>query len=198
KVLCWQGFMNQLVTRKPVRKMADLRGMRLKVVGDVSNALKELGVEGMSISAAETYVGLQKGILDGVIIPVEAIESLKFAEVAKYVTLINFYSTHSGSRMMNVDKFNSLPPDVKKVLDNNIEYYSRETEAEFNRHNQHAMEEGKKLGVEFIPISKEEMAKFYAPMKVIAEKEAQGLDAKGLPGTKIHNEAQRLIQQYSK
>ena len=198
KVLCWGGSMNQLITRKPIRKIDDLRGTRIKVVGDVSNALKELGVEAMSLSNSEVYVALQKGILDGLITPVETLESLKFAEVAKYVTMINFYRTHSGMRMMNLDKFNSLPPDIKKVFENNIEYYGQETEAEVGRTNQHAMDAGKKLGVEFIPISKEEMTKFYAPIKTMAQKEAQGLDAKGLPGTKILNEAQRLIQLYSK
>ena len=198
KVLCWGGSMNQLITRKPIRKIDDLRGTRIKVVGDVSNALKELGVEAMSLSNSEVYVALQKGILDGLITPVETLESLKFAEVAKYVTMINFYRTHSGMRMMNLDKFNSLPPDIKKVFENNIEYYGQETEAEVGRTNQHAMDAGKKLGVEFIPISKEEVTKFYAPIKTMAQKEAQGLDAKGLPGTKILNEAQRLIQLYSK
>jgi TRAP-type C4-dicarboxylate transport system substrate-binding protein len=198
KVLCWGGSMNQLITRKPIRKIDDLRGTRIKVVGDVSNALKELGVEAMSLSNSEVYVALQKGILDGLITPVETLESLKFAEVAKYVTMINFYRTHSGMRMMNLDKFNSLPPDIKKVFENNIEYYGQETEAEVGRTNQHAMDAGKKLGVEFIPISKEEMTKFYAPIKTMAQKEAQDLDAKGLPGTKILNEAQRLIQLYSK
>lgn len=198
KVLAWGGSTHQLVSRKPVRKIDDLKGMRLKVVGDISASLKDLGVEGMSISAADVYVGLQKGILDGVLTPVEALESLKFAEVAKYVTLINFYRSHSGTRMMNLGKWNSLPPDIQKVFENNIEWYGQETDAEFDRRNQHAIESGKKLGVEFIPISKEEMAKFYVPMKKYALIEAQGLDAKGLPGTKILNEAQRLIKLYSK
>ena len=198
KVLCWGGATHQLVSRKPVRKIEDMKGMRLKVVGDISAVLKDLGVEAMSISNSEVYVGLQKGILDGLFTPVEAIESLKFSEVAKYVTLINFYRTHSWMRMMNLRKFESLPPDIKKVFENNIEWYGRETETEVDSTNQHAMDFGKKLGVEFIPISKEEMAKFYAPMKVHALQEAQSLDAKGLPGTKILNEAQRLIEVYGK
>jgi len=198
KVLCWGGSTHQLISRKPIRKIEDMKGMRLKVVGDISAVLKELGVEGMSIANSEVYVGLQKGILDGLFTPVEALESLKLSEVAKYATLINFYRTHSGMRMMNLGKWNSLPPDIKKVFEDNIQFYGQETEAEFDRVNQHAMEYGKKLGVELIPISKEEMAKFYAPMKAYALKEAQALDAKGLPGTKILNEAQRLIQLYGK
>jgi TRAP-type C4-dicarboxylate transport system substrate-binding protein len=101
-------------------------------------------------------------------------------------------------RMMNLEKWNSLPPDIKKVFENNIDWYGQETEDEFNRTCDHAMSVGKTLGVEFIPISKQEMTKFYAPIKAMALREAQGLDTKGLPGTKILNEAQRLIQLYSK
>jgi len=198
KVLCWGGSLNQLVMRKPVRKIEDLRGMRIKTVGDVSTALAQLGVEGVSMSNSEVYVGLQKGILDGNIAPVETLESLKFADVAKYVVMINFYRTHAGMRMMNLKKWNSLPPDIKKVFENNIDFYGRETEAEFNRTCDHAMEVGKKLGIEFIPMPKSEMVKFYAPIKAMAEKQAKDLDNMGLPGTKILAEAQRLVQQYSK
>ncbi len=42
------------------------------------------------------------------------------------------------------------------------------------------------------------MDKFYAPIKAMALTKAQELDARGLPGTKILNEAQRLIQLYNK
>jgi len=151
-----------------------------------------------SLSASEVYVALQKGIMDGAILPYFALDALKLSEVAKYVTIINFYHTHSGMRAMNLDKWNSLPPDIKKVFENNIEYYGQVNTAEYDRFNQLAIDNGKKVGIEFIPISKEEMAKFYAPMKTAAQKAAQDLDAKGLAGTKILNETRRLIQLYSK
>ena len=198
KVLCWAGNMNQLVLRKPVRKADDLKGMRIMAFGDVTTALKTLGVEGMSLSGSEVYVSLQKGILDGVFIPAEALDSLKLAEVAKYVAMINFYRSRTGMRMMNLDKFNSLPPDIRKIIENNIDYYGNETEAVFNERDQRIMSTGSKLGVEFIPLPKEEMDKFYAPIKAMALTKAQELDARGLPGTKILNEAQRLIQLYNK
>jgi hypothetical protein len=42
------------------------------------------------------------------------------------------------------------------------------------------------------------MEKFYAPVKELAAKEAKALDARGLPGTKMYQEAQNLIQKYKK
>ena len=43
KVLAWGGSTHQLVSRKPVRKIDDLKGMRLKVVGDISASLEGSG-----------------------------------------------------------------------------------------------------------------------------------------------------------
>ncbi len=57
KVLCWGGSMSQLITKKPVRKIADLKGMRITVSGAISDALAELGVEGATISAFGSLCG---------------------------------------------------------------------------------------------------------------------------------------------
>ncbi|HVN97986.1 MAG TPA: TRAP transporter substrate-binding protein DctP [Syntrophorhabdaceae bacterium] len=198
KVLCWAGNMNQLITRKPVRRTEELKGMRIQTYGDVTIALKDLGIEGLSMSGAEVYVALQKGILDGLFIPAEALDSLKLSEVAKYATMINFYRCRTGMRMMNLNKFNSLPPDIKKVIESNIDYYGKETETAFNQRDTYVMGLGGKLGVEFIRLSNEDLAKFYAPIKMVAAERAKELDSMGLPGTKILNEAQRLIQLYNK
>ncbi|HVN97990.1 MAG TPA: TRAP transporter substrate-binding protein DctP [Syntrophorhabdaceae bacterium] len=197
KVLCWAGNMNQLLLRKPVRKTEDLRGMRIMAFGDVTLALKELGVEGMSLTGSEIYVSLQKGILDGVFMPSEALDSLKLGEVAKYALMINFYRSRTGMRMMNLNKYNSLPADIRKIIDKNIDFYGDETEAVFNQREASGMGTNTH-GVEFIRLSNEDLAKFYAPIKAMAAQRAKELDAMGLPGTKILNEAQRLIQLYNK
>jgi len=198
KVLCWAGDTSQLITRKPVRRIADLKGIRIKVSGDISEVLKQLGVEGLSVAASEVYVAMQKGILDGAIVPYFGLDDLKLTDVAKYVTVINLYRTHTGMRVMNLEKYNSLSPDIKRVLENNIEYYAQANDAEYDIVNKRAIDGAKKSGIEFIPLSNEELAKFYAPFKPIALKEAQDLDAKGLPGTKILNETRRLIDLYTK
>ncbi|HVN97451.1 MAG TPA: TRAP transporter substrate-binding protein DctP, partial [Syntrophorhabdaceae bacterium] len=198
KPLQWQGMVNEIISRKPVRKLADVKGLRIKVIGDYSKVFAALGAEGVSISNADVYVNMQKGILDATTAPMEVVESLKFADVAKYVPMFGFYPAPQSQRAMNLSKWKSLPPDIQKVFENNVDYWEQVTLEAVAAANAHAMEFGKKAGVEFIPISAEDKAKLQTLTVSIAEKDAKDLDAKGIRATQILQESQRLIKQYAK
>ncbi len=199
KVLSWSsGTDYQLISRKPVRSLADMKGMRIKTIADLTSVLAKLGVEGMNMPTPEIYVNLQKGVADGTLSPYESFKSLKLGEVAKYATQMDIYRPHSGGKVMNINVWNKLPKDIQKVFENNIEWWGLETDKAFIQADIEGKEIAKKQGVQFFTLSKEEMDKFYAPMKELADKEAKALDAKGLPGTKMYQEAQNLIMKYKK
>jgi TRAP-type C4-dicarboxylate transport system substrate-binding protein len=99
---------------------------------------------------------------------------------------------------MNLGVWNKLPKDIQKVFEDNIEWWGLETDKAFIKADVEGKEIAKKLGVELINLPKDEMEKFYAPVKELAAKEAKALDARGLPGTKMYQEAQNLIQKYKK
>jgi TRAP-type C4-dicarboxylate transport system substrate-binding protein len=199
KVLSWSsGTDYQLISRKPVHKLSDMKGMRIKTIADLTSVLASLGVEGFNMPTPEVYLNLQKGVVDGTLTPYEGFKSLKLGEVAKYVTEMNIYRPHSGGKVVNLNTWNKLPKDIQKVFENNIEWWGLETDKAFIQADLDGKEIAKKLGVEFIKLSKEDMEKFYAPVKELAAKEAKALDAKGLPGTKMYQEAQNLIQKYKK
>jgi TRAP-type C4-dicarboxylate transport system substrate-binding protein len=80
---------------------------------------------------------------------------------------------------MNLDSWNRLPPDIKKILENDIEFWGLETDKDFNKTNQEGAAYGKKMGVEFRTMPKEKLTKLNVPMKELATKEAKDLDAKG-------------------
>ncbi len=197
KVLCWGGGTEQLLTKKPVRTVADLKGMRIRALGDQIGYLKALGAEGIATPSSEVYLNLQKNILDGSIVPMHIVEDMKFTEVAKYVTLINAYRPHVGMRMMNLNTWNKLPADIRKVFEDNIEWFTQTLAADTARADEHGTEFAKSQGVTFLTMSKEEMEKLYTPIRAQGEQAAKELDKQGLPGTKILNEAQQLIKQYS-
>jgi len=199
KVLAYtSGVDYDLITRKPVRKIADLKGMRIKITADFAPVFKELGAEGVNAPMPEAYQMVQKGIMDGLMGSREGLKSFKLAEVAKYYTEIGLYRTHNGSRAMNMDVYNKLPADIRKVFDDNIDWWGLENDKFFEGAHKAGYEFGKEQKVEFLKLPKEEMNKFYAAFTGTATKEAQALDAKGLPGTKIYQEAQNLVKKYNK
>ncbi|HVN95154.1 MAG TPA: TRAP transporter substrate-binding protein DctP [Syntrophorhabdaceae bacterium] len=195
KVMCWSsGTQYDLLTRKPVRKLADMKGMRVKTLGEITSVLKDLGVEGVNSPMTEVYVSMQKGILDGGFVTYNTLETLRLSEVAKYYTVLNLVRPSTGSRVMSLVAWNKLPPDIQKVFLNNIEWYSKEADRDVIKDDNSGKEYGKKNGVEYITLPKEESTKFYGLILDEATKEGKNLDAKNIPGSKIFAEIQRLIK----
>jgi TRAP-type C4-dicarboxylate transport system substrate-binding protein len=195
KVVAWTSTLQyQLITKKPVRKMEDLRGMRIRALGDMMHVLNSFGAEGVTLPAPEIYSSLEKGILHGIYLPAESLKTMRVAEAAKYCTMINVGQGPNSSRIFNLKKFNSLPADVRKVIEDNIDYWTMESIKAFRESDKVGIEYGKQMGVEFITPSKEELSKLYGAIeKVVIEKMIKDLEAKGYPAKKIYDEGRNLI-----
>ncbi|MBN1848063.1 MAG: TRAP transporter substrate-binding protein DctP [Deltaproteobacteria bacterium] len=186
----------QLLTgKKPVRTLADLKGLRIKCPSAFTKAFQELGVEGVLMPMSEAYVSLEKGLIDGVFAPYETLKSMRFAEVAKYVTYdIGCISAPFPKRAMNLKVWNSLPADIQKVFEANIKWWGLEELRQVNASEQAGIDLGKQHGVEFIQLPKQELKKLMDIMEKQAIEEAQKLDAKGIKGTQIFNGIRSLVQ----
>ncbi len=108
---------NCLMTTKPVRKVEDFKGMKIRTVGLTANIFKKLGASPTSIPGAEQYVALQRGTVSGTIFPVFVLDAYKLNEVIKYVVLPSVMSPPLMDIFMNLDLWNSLPPDMQKAID---------------------------------------------------------------------------------
>ncbi len=95
---------------KPVKSLADLAGMKIRVGGGISEELgRALGASPFVKPAPESYELLSTGVADGTFFPLESIKSFKLGSVIKYATLFpgGFYSSSFGF-FMNEDKWNKL------------------------------------------------------------------------------------------
>jgi len=107
-----------LVTReKPVGKMADLKGMKIRVpnIKVYTDAWRAFGVEPVPMAAADFYMGLRLGTIDGMENPVEVMYHWKAYEVGKQLSLTNHM--YSGFFLIASKKFmDSLTEDQRKVV----------------------------------------------------------------------------------
>ncbi len=109
---------DNLVTRKPVKTMEDLKGMKIRTIAGPSvDMLKALGAVPVVMPMPDVYMALQKGTLDGVMADWEPIQGFRFHEVAKYVTTNTPFSYSLFTLIMNKDKFNSLPPEARAAIE---------------------------------------------------------------------------------
>lgn len=106
-------------TKKLIEKPEDMKGLRIRrpsaVAGDI---IESMGASPVGMPATDIYTSLQRGVMDGLSLPWEAVRTFRIDEVAKYHTNIPFYSS-ALMVTMNKAKYDSLPDDLKKVLDDN-------------------------------------------------------------------------------
>jgi TRAP-type C4-dicarboxylate transport system substrate-binding protein len=106
-------------TKRAVTKIDDLTGLKWRVGGGMVNEIsKALGMNVTLKPAPESYELLSTGVMDGTLFPAESVESFKIDKVIRYGTTFpgGLYNT-SFVFMMNQAKYDSLPADVKKVVD---------------------------------------------------------------------------------
>ncbi|WP_367104179.1 TRAP transporter substrate-binding protein [uncultured Psychrobacter sp.] len=104
---------------QPIQKPSDLQGLRMRrpsaIAGDIIEAA---GGTPVGLPAPDIYTSLQRGVLDGVSLPWDATGSFRLIELTNTHTNIPFYSS-AIMVTMNKDKYESLPDDLKKVIDDN-------------------------------------------------------------------------------
>jgi TRAP-type C4-dicarboxylate transport system substrate-binding protein len=185
-----------LIGVKPVKSLADVKGYRSRTFGYFSIPWKELGGVPISMAMPEVYSSFQSGLLDGALQDPSTFVKAKYYEVAKHYTSINF-GCLPGPFAMNVKKWNSLPPDVQKVMLEVSQEMPRHTLRITGKAQSEAKGELKQKGVQFyeLPAADKERLKTLAKDKIWKEI-AVSIDTKGLPGTKAMDAWIELVKKY--
>ena len=182
--------MDVMTANRAVRTLDDLKGLRLKATGDEVIVLNKLGAAAVAMPMGDVYTSLQKGILDGTIAPYETLVGFKFAEVIKYFTTFPAPRAAYGSRAMNQKSWDALPADIQKVFTANSLYWSHMVHEYSDKQDAVGKEFGKKHGVEFITPPEKDLDAYLAVQAEVYLDVAKKLDAKGLPGTAMMNDAE--------
>jgi TRAP-type C4-dicarboxylate transport system substrate-binding protein len=104
-------------TKKQVKKLEDINGLKVRSPGPVmSKVLETLGAVPVNMPITQVYTALERGTIDGVAAPWEAVQTFRFHEQAQYATELGIYSL-TFFVTMNKDKYQGLPGDLKKVID---------------------------------------------------------------------------------
>lgn len=118
----WVHGPGTIHANKPVSAPADMNGMKIRGASRQVNALlKELGATPVGMPVPAVPEALSKGVIDGTTIPWEVTKALKISELVSNHTEFTgpMFYTVTFVLAMNKDKYNALPDDLKKVIDDN-------------------------------------------------------------------------------
>ena len=169
-------------SKTPINKLEDFKGMKIRYASIANKVMLDaLGATTMLIPPPESQDALAKGIVDGATFPHEAGFAYDLASVAKYAIEPRLASA-TFAFVMNPAKYNSLPPDLRAILDKeagvtgamsfgkawqDFEKFARETEV--------------KKGLQIITLPDAEVAKMKALAKPIVESALDAQEKAGKP-----------------
>ncbi len=186
------GFIH---TKKPIGKLEDIRGLRIKSTGLNSKIVSVLGGTPVTIPLNETYDSLQRGIVDGLIIHNEVLKTFRFGEVAKCTVLDHGVSnTTLFVTAMNKAKWNSLPKDVQEIIEKINQEYAVKVANIFTELDKEGDDYLVQSGNKVVKVPAEEQAKTAAKMRPLLDDYVKAMKDKGLPGA----EALKFCQDYLK
>ncbi|MDA3925062.1 MAG: TRAP transporter substrate-binding protein [Kiritimatiellae bacterium] len=172
-----------LASKKPVKAMVDLKGLKVRATGFSAKVVSSLGGSPIGMPQGEAYEALQKGVVDATMCPVETLKGWKQAEVINYVTdsqCIGYTTTFFVT--MNKEKWSALPADIQKIIaDVNQEWVVKHGQAWLE-----ADVEGrsyvKSLNKEILSLSKSEQALWIKTVAPLVQDYIERAKEKNVPG----------------
>lgn len=185
KVLELNGCIQSFIwTKKPVSKMADLKGMKLRSPGGhQTNYIKSLGAEPVFMPLGDVYLAMETGTVDGIVTCPPLILAFKLHEVAKHATVLTFGCVSEGT-IMNLNSWNKLPAEQKKAVEAVCTNPFKTTGGLTRDDYQAIMSDIAKAGVKLIDLPRAEAEQWYEKFREVTRKWAADLEGKGLPAKK--------------
>jgi len=186
-----------IMSKMPIRTLEDIKGVDLRASGGAAKILEAWGANQVGMPMSETPEALQKGVVDGLFSSLEVMKDFKFAELCRYATMTQTV-IYPFSVVMNMDSWNKLPADVKKVFDDLRVEQSEWTGTYMDNHVQKSIEWSKKTyDVEFIELAAGEKAKWDAELEPITNAWIKDAEGKGFPAGQIVEDIEALIEKHS-
>lgn len=187
-----------IMSSKPVRSLKDLKGMELRVSGTGSDVIKRLGGIPVAMPQSETPEAIQKGVVKGIVSSMEVLKDFNFAAYCPFATDTNLFVV-SFAVVMNKDKWNSLPADVKKVLDDLRREQADWTGKYVDDHVAEALTWSKqKYNHQVIQLPAAEKAEIPKLLKPMIDDYIKRVSGQGLPGDQIVKDVLLLKAKYDK
>jgi TRAP-type transport system periplasmic protein len=189
---------------KPVKSVDDLKGLKMRApTRQVTKLMASLGATPVGMPLPGIPDALSKGTIQGAVIPWEVVPSVKVHELTKFHAEFDpaggaLYTT-TFVMAMNKAKYNSLPADLKKIIDNNS---GMATSAWLGKTQQAGDAAGRKSASDrnntIFTVNVAEAQNFRRKSRAIEVEWVEDMNKKGFDGKKLLESAKALIEKHTK
>jgi TRAP-type C4-dicarboxylate transport system substrate-binding protein len=183
KVMYVMGYGPAMIhTKKPVNKLEDLKGMKIRGTGTTARIIQALGASAVGMPMPDTYDALSKGVVEGVVCPIEALEGWRLGEVTNYSIKSPVANSGCMFVVMNKDTWKGLPADVQQTIEKINQEWIPKTGAVWDEIDKSGYEFVAKKNHKVTTPDAQEQAKWVAAVKPLLDDYISRTKAKGLPG----------------
>ncbi len=188
-----------LHTKKPVSKIDDLRGMKIRSTGVTAKMVKALGGVPVAMPQEEVYKALQNNVVDATFAPMEVLKAWKQAEVIKFTVDDCCVGYTTGMFViMNLKKWNNLSSDIKKVFEGvSSQWVPKHGEA-WDTADEEARKYTLSLGNKVVSLSLEERGRWANAVRPLIDEYVKDCQKKGLLGKEYVDILSDLIGKHSR
>ena len=180
------GEASLLMAEKPVRSLADLKGLKIRVPSkNTGRVVEAWGATAVSMPITQVYTSMETGVVDGTLVDTSVLKSFKLGEVTQYVVRGMNATNSMFMLVMNRDSWNDLDKATQeKMTELTGAAMSEGGRVTMTNAAEKALAGWVKDGGEVIQLAPEVVAEFNAATdalaaSVIAELDGEGIDASG-------------------
>ena len=117
-----------LVSKKPLRTLADFKGVKIRAPQGMSGEIFSLlGAAPVQLPGSEVYTALERGVVDASDWGTLSMnEDLGYHKLARYPTYPGFHSMPMGEISINLKRWQALPPELKAAVEAATREFARE------------------------------------------------------------------------
>ncbi|MFV8833345.1 TRAP transporter substrate-binding protein [Aquisalimonas sp. APHAB1-3] len=138
----WSSGGIAIYAREPIQSVSDFEGFNIRSTGTAARVFQRMGAAPVAIDGGELYQALQTGVADGVHWGgVAAGWGMNLQEVNSYIMQPDLVSHTNGEVIVNMNKWNELGEDHKRVMHDAIRATSADSSAKFRHQDFQLMQE---------------------------------------------------------
>ncbi len=181
--------------KKPVRKLEDLKGLKIRSYGSNAALVRALGAIPVTMPMPEVYQALQRGVADGALYPAETNKGWRMADVVKYGTLdYSCAYTTAFFIVMNKKKWNSLTPDEQKIIEKINKKWMVKSGAAWDSSDVAGIKYFKEKGGKLIHLSKAEQARWKKAAAPVIAQYVAWAKKKGVNGKEVVDYIESMLK----
>jgi TRAP-type C4-dicarboxylate transport system substrate-binding protein len=186
-------------TRRPIRTPAEMKGVKISVMGkDTSRWIESFKGAPVPLPPGEWYMGLSRGLIDGMFLFWGSIDSFKLNDVLQYHTVFG----ENGAQptfigyVMSLKTWKKLPKDLQDIVVEAFDWAGDGHLKDMTQEGIRGESAAKEKGHTFIQLTPDELEQWSDTMTPINDRWIEETEASGLPARKTFDEMMHLFKKY--